>query len=92
MENALIVGASGGIGSALTEALAQTGVAVTGLSRSTHQLDVTDEASITAALSPLSGTYDLIFVATGALEIEGDRKSTRLNSSHVRTSRMPSSA
>ena len=73
MENALIIGASGGIGAALTEALSQTGVAVTGLSRSTHQLDVTDEASITAALSPLSGTYDLIFVATGALEIEGAR-------------------
>ncbi|MEL6991275.1 MAG: SDR family NAD(P)-dependent oxidoreductase [Pseudomonadota bacterium] len=73
MENALIIGASGGIGSALTEALSQMGVAVTGLSRSTHQLDVTDEASITAALSPLSGPYDLIFVATGALEIEGAR-------------------
>ena len=26
------------------------------------------------------------------LKVEGDRKSTRLNSSHLRTSRMPSSA
>ena len=73
MENALIIGAAGGIGSARTEALSQMGVAVTGLSRSTHHLDVTDEASIAAALSPLSSPYDLIFVATGALEIAGAR-------------------
>ena len=71
MENALIIGASGGIGTALMQALTARGVAVTGLSRSEHGLDVTDEASVRAALEPLAGPYDLIFVATGALEIQG---------------------
>ena len=42
--------------------------------------------------------YSMIDVLLGgrrgqtSLRIEGDRKSTRLNSSHLRTSRMPSSA
>ncbi|MEM7597830.1 MAG: NAD-dependent epimerase/dehydratase family protein, partial [Pseudomonadota bacterium] len=71
MENALIIGASGGIGTALMQALTARGVAVTGLSRSEHGLDVTDEASVRAELEPLTGPYDLIFVATGALEIHG---------------------
>ncbi|MEO0498508.1 MAG: SDR family NAD(P)-dependent oxidoreductase, partial [Pseudomonadota bacterium] len=48
-------------------------VGVTSLSRSTHNLDLTDETSITDALLPLTGPYDLIFVATGALEIDGAR-------------------
>lgn len=73
MENALLLGASGGIGSALVKALSSRGAAVTGLSRSEHGLDVTDEGSIASALEPLSGPYDLIFVATGALEINGAR-------------------
>ena len=34
----------------------------------------------------------LIFAATSATYAEGDRKSTRLNSSHQSVSRMPSSA
>ena len=55
MENALIIGASGGIGTALMQALTARGVAVTGLSRSEHGLDVTDEASVRAALAPLTG-------------------------------------
>ena len=42
------------------------------------------------------GTVDplllLVTLLTGALAAASDRKSTRLNSSHVRTSRMPSSA
>jgi NAD(P)-dependent dehydrogenase (short-subunit alcohol dehydrogenase family) len=57
MENALIIGTSGGIGAALAAALAARGVAVTGLSRSGDGLDVTDEASVEAHL--------------GALELEG---------------------
>lgn len=73
MENALILGASGGIGSALAQALTSQGVAVTGLSRRDHGLDVTNEASVEAALDPLVGPYDLVFVATGALEINGAR-------------------
>lgn len=71
MENALIIGSSGGIGTALTQALTARGVAVTGLSRSGDGLDVTDEASVENALRSLDGTFDLVFVATGALEING---------------------
>ena len=71
MEKALIIGASGGIGSALADALAARGVAVTGLSRRADGLDVTDEASVEAAMGALEGPYDLIFVASGALEVDG---------------------
>ncbi len=69
MESALIIGSSGGIGSALTDALTARGVAVTGLSRRHDGLDVTDEARIKASLDALDGPFDLVFVATGALEI-----------------------
>lgn len=71
MQRALLIGHSGGIGSALHDALTARGVAVTGLSRSTHGLDLTDETSISRHLSALEGPYDLILVATGALEIDG---------------------
>ncbi|MBQ0748589.1 MAG: SDR family NAD(P)-dependent oxidoreductase [Roseovarius sp.] len=69
MENALIIGASGGIGQAVSAALEARGVSVTGLSRRDDGLDVTDEASVAAALRALTGPFDLILVATGALEI-----------------------
>ncbi len=71
MEKALVIGASGGIGRAVKAALEARGVEVTGLSRSTDGLDVTDETSIQRAIEGLSGPFDLIFVATGALVIEG---------------------
>lgn len=71
MGNALIIGSSGGIGSALTDTLTTRGVTVTGLSRSRDGLDVTDEASVEQTLGALEGPFDLIFVATGALEING---------------------
>ena len=61
----LVIGATGGIGGAVAAALASRGEVVT-LSRS-NGLDVTDEASVGAALGGLDGTFDLIFVATGAL-------------------------
>lgn len=79
MENALVIGASGGIGSAICAGLAARGVAVTGLSRSGDGLDVTDEASVEAELGPLTGPFGLIFVATGALELggQGPEKSLR---------------
>ena len=70
MERALVVGDTGGIGSAVVAALAAQGVAVTGLSRR-DGLDVTDESSIAQALGALEGQFDLIFVATGALAPPG---------------------
>lgn len=71
MAQALVIGASGGIGQALVSALRARGDAVTGLSRSADALDVTDEDSIRAALAGLEPPFDTILVATGALEIAG---------------------
>ncbi len=68
----LVIGASGGIGAALVQALALRGDVI-GVSRSIDGLDVTDEASILRVLGALNGTFDLIFVASGALEIDGHR-------------------
>lgn len=69
MKTALIIGSSGGIGTALSNTLTARGVVVTGLSRSCDGLDITDEASVKTSFAALRGPFDLIFVATGALEI-----------------------
>ena len=66
----LVVGASGGIGAALVQALGAQGQVV-GLSRRGDGLDVTDEASVAAALGGLEGAFDLVIVATGALVLDG---------------------
>ncbi len=80
MEKALIIGVSGGIGDAMSAALTARGIAVTGVSRSGDGLDVTDEASVHRVLGPLAGPFDLIFVATGALEIDGAEPEKNLRS------------
>lgn len=68
---ALVIGSSGGIGSALAAELDRRGWEVTGLSRRRDGIDVTDEASVEAALSLLGGPFHLVFVATGALVVDG---------------------
>ncbi len=68
MNRHLIIGASGGIGSAVAQAL--HGETVT-LSRSAHGLDITNEASIAKAFAKLDGQFDTVLVATGALVIDG---------------------
>jgi len=68
---ALVIGDTGGIGAALAAALKGRGAEVTGLSRGRDGLDLTDEPSIAHAAAALSGPFDLILVATGALEIDG---------------------
>jgi NAD(P)-dependent dehydrogenase (short-subunit alcohol dehydrogenase family) len=70
---AVIIGSSGGIGAALVAALEGRGAAVSGLSRRDHGLDLTDEDSIARVLAPLEPGVDLIFIATGGLEIDGAR-------------------
>ena len=67
----LLIGASGGIGAALAEQLAHTQLTV--LSRSSDGLDITDEAAVMEAATELDGPFDLIFDATGALEVNGQR-------------------
>lgn len=71
MDHALVIGNTGGIGREIEDALTARGVAVTGLSRSVDGLDVTDEASVARVLGQVPGPVDLVFVATGALELAG---------------------
>jgi len=71
MGKTLILGASGGIGSALVAACEGRGETVVGLSRSGDGFDMTDEASVAAHLGALEGPFDRVIVATGALEIDG---------------------
>ena len=72
--NAVVIGASGGIGAALADALAEEDVAVRRLARSfagADRIDLDDEASIAAAAKSV-GAPDLVVVATGLLH-EGGR-------------------
>ncbi|MDV4168586.1 SDR family NAD(P)-dependent oxidoreductase [Rhodovulum sp. FJ3] len=71
-QKSLIIGASGGIGTALCDALTSRGETVVGLSRSGDGLDITDEESISRALSGVDGPFHRIIVATGGLEIDGN--------------------
>lgn len=64
---ALVIGASGGIGAAVSTRLGQSGWVVTALSRANGDFDMRDPASISATLDGLTGPYDLIFIATGIL-------------------------
>ncbi len=69
---ALVIGASGGIGAALTARIAAAGLGVVTTARSSGcdlVLDVTDEASIAAAMAGLAGAppLRLVIVATGLL-------------------------
>lgn len=71
MKTALVIGASGGIGSALVQELERRGYDVAGVSRSKDGLDVTDEASVARTLGALDGPFDLVFVAIGTLAAGG---------------------
>ena len=70
---ALVIGASGGIGAALCAHLSARGDAVVGVSRRHDGLDVTDEASVARVLGQQQPAFDMVLVATGALEIDGAR-------------------
>lgn len=68
---ALVIGSSGGIGAAMVTELSARGMDVTGLSRSADGLDVTDEGSVCRTLGALLRPFGVIFVATGALVVDG---------------------
>jgi NAD(P)-dependent dehydrogenase (short-subunit alcohol dehydrogenase family) len=79
MMRSLVVGASGGIGAALVVALQARGEVV-GLSRRADRLDVTNEETVSAALSVLEGPFDLVIIATGALVLDGQGPEKSLKS------------
>lgn len=72
--SAVVIGASGGIGRALADALEEEGGhrAVYRFARSSGDLDLTDEASVAAAAARVTIAPTLVIVATGLLH-EGDR-------------------
>ena len=77
MEKVVVIGASGGIGAALAEALDGEGVGVIRFARNAMgamPIDLTDEASIAAAATEAArgGTPDTVLVTTGLLH-EGER-------------------
>lgn len=69
MKNALVIGASGGVGAAVAVELEARGYLVERLSRSAGGLDVTRPESVNSHLGALNGPYDVIFVAVGVLGV-----------------------
>lgn len=67
---ALVVGATGGIGAAFADLLEKDGAHVTRWSRS-GGVDLTNPASIERAAAALTTPPDLVFIATGVLHGEG---------------------
>lgn len=76
-KRAIVIGASGGIGGAIANALEEEGVTVSRFARSMTDdghIDLEDEASIIAAAAQIAGgpAPDLVIVATGLLH-DGER-------------------
>ena len=71
MKTALVIGASGGIGSALCTRLEGLGVQVTSLSRSVDGFDLTQPDEALQMLDDLPDPFDLVLVVSGALEVNG---------------------
>ena len=94
---AVVVGASGGIGGALTTALAEAGTPVLALARRSAPvganitpgaIDIEDEASIAAALSVRDPEIPirLVIVATGLLhdaDLQPEKRMRALNGEHL---------
>jgi NAD(P)-dependent dehydrogenase (short-subunit alcohol dehydrogenase family) len=71
IRNALVIGASGGLGAAFATELAARGAAVTGLSRRKDGLDVTDPDAVARVMGAIDGAFDAVIVATGILAPDG---------------------
>ncbi|MDC0738985.1 SDR family NAD(P)-dependent oxidoreductase [Cognatishimia sp. SS12] len=73
MKRALLIGASGGIGSELGAQLAQRGYEVVPLTRRDHGFDLTAPEAAEAHMAALAPAFDLIFVASGVLNAVAPR-------------------
>lgn len=74
MKNALIIGASGGIGSALHNyyLTQQNFEVVKSLSRSNDSFDITNEQNVKSYIDNEKSIYDLVIIATGGVQIDND--------------------
>lgn len=68
---ALVIGASGGIGSAFCAELAERGAEVTQLSRDADGLDITDQMSVEKIMNGIKGPFETVLIASGILAPEG---------------------
>jgi len=66
-KRALVVGASGGIGAALSRVLMAQGALVTEVSRSTVDFDITDPLKVKDHMERLEGAFDTVLIASGIL-------------------------
>jgi len=71
MMDALVIGATGGIGRAVASEMCARGGRVTTLSRADDGLDVTDAASVARLMGALEGPFQTVFVSVGILAPEG---------------------
>lgn len=71
MIDALVIGASGGIGRAVADEMEARGGKVTRLSRAVDGLDVTDAASVARIMGALEGPFQTVFVSVGILAPAG---------------------
>lgn len=82
---AIVIGASGGIGRALSDALERRGDMVRRLARGSGDLDLTDQGSIEQAAERLApaAPFDHIIVATGVLHDDELRPERSLRDLHA---------
>jgi NAD(P)-dependent dehydrogenase (short-subunit alcohol dehydrogenase family) len=78
MTDALVIGASGGIGAAMAAEMEARGGRVTALSRQADGLDVTDPGAVDRVMGGLAGPFRTVFVSVGILAPEGGRPEKRL--------------
>ena len=78
MINALVIGASGGIGQAVASEMRARGGNVTALSRSADGLDITNAKVVDDILGALPGPFHTVFVATGILSASGAKPEKQL--------------
>ena len=71
MIDALVIGASGGIGRAVAGEMKARGGNVTTLSRADDGLDVTDPEAVRRVMGALEGPFQTVFVSVGILAPEG---------------------
>ena len=84
MERALIIGATGGIGSAIAQALRAKGDEVIGLSRA-DGLDLERPGTVAEVMDRLNGPFDRIVVATGILAPDGSTPEKALSALDAKT-------